>query len=360
MVLTGVALLLPALLTWWQASRARRRRLLWTTLVLAGSALSLYLPGNLLFSGQPFSLPPQAYLVQPEALAEARALTLIAIVPLLTGAIPAILYALAVGQIRPTGGGTSPFAAMMISLLGTALWAGAFLIALLNPGPPPLIDDAISSDITLQATIPPNVEPDALHDSRFALLWRLRDNTPPGAVQVESEGTQMVIAMPQKIQTVTNLQLMTATGQVSIVDTGTSRLPIEGETPDPLPDDEDEDIAPIIITPIITTTALMRTKHWSGIEIGAARLSRSPSDRPVLTLTLDDEGAEKLSQYMEENPQNYMAILLDGTPILSTPVTNEILGNEFVVRGLDDQTARLLLYALRYGPYTVTMRIENN
>jgi hypothetical protein len=356
-VLAATALLLPALLTWWQASRTRRRRLLWSVLVLAGSALSLYLPGNLLFSGLPFSLPPQAYLVQPEALAEARALTFIAIVPVLMGVIPAVLYALAVGQIRPTGGGTSPFAVLIITLMGTVFWAGAFLIALLNPGPPPLIDNVPSSDISLEATIPPNVEPDALHESRFALLWRLRDNTPPGAVGVESEGTQMVITMPQEIQTVTNLELMTATGQVSIVDTGSTPIQIEGETPTAPPDDE---VAPIVITPIITTTALVRSEHWSGIEIGQANLTRSPSDRPVLTLTLDDEGAEELSQYMEENPQNYMAILLDGTPLLATPVTNEISGNEFVVRGLEDQAARLLLYALRYGPYTVSMRIENN
>lgn len=351
LIVSGAAvLLIPPMLVWWQATRERRRRFLWTSLVLAGTVLSLWLPANTLLRDGP--LPPGAHTVWPEAFAEATAIVLIAAIPLLMGAIPVVLYALAVGQIRPVAGGTGPFAAALIYVAGAVLWCGSLLLALLNPFTPPLIDQQPVTTLALEAELPPEPAQDALPITWARLLWRLRDSTPPGSVPLASEGNGMTLGLPRQADTAVNRQLIGNRGAVQIVDFGTTRVQPGTEL---LPLDRLSESVEAPYRVVVTGDALQSQEHWSGMQIGEVSLVRSPSDRPVLRLTFEEAGSEAVREFTRNSSENYMGLVLDGLVVLSTPVIEPMVGNEFVIRGLNPGTAQLLASILRYGPLPATV-----
>ncbi|HSM55455.1 MAG TPA: hypothetical protein VK879_04800 [Candidatus Sulfomarinibacteraceae bacterium] len=352
-ILGAAVLLIPPVLVWWQATRERRRRFLWTTLVLAGTVLSIWLPANTLLQDGP--LPPGAHTVWPEAYAEATAIVLIAAIPLLMGALPVVLYALAVGQVRPVAGGTGSFAAAAIYVAGALIWCGSLLLALLNPFAPPLIDQQPVTSLTLEAELPPEPAPDALPMTWARLLWRLRDSTPPGAVPTADEGNRMMLGLPRRANTEVNMQLVRNRGVVQIVDFGMTRVQ-PGTELLPLERLSEGVEAPYRV--VVTGNALQWQEHWSGMHIGNVSLTSSPSDRPVLRLAFDEAGSEAIREFTRNGGDNYMGVVLDGLVVLSTPVIEPMVGDEFVIRGLNPGTAQLLASVLRYGPLPATVNID--
>ncbi len=106
-------------------------------------------------------------------------------------------------------------------------------------------------------------------------------------------------------------------------------------------------------------TLVFRDTGITGHLIKKARLQFSPaSGEPTVLLSFNKEGKDLFAQITRENVGEIMAIFLDGVPI-STPVIREEIqdGNAQISGGFSPQEAKLLARDINYGALPVPIKL---
>lgn len=355
LVLTATAALaaiIPALICFHMAGRAGRRRFMWTVLVLAGSIMALWLPARYLILGGP--LPPATFLAVPMTFRQTLAAALVSLLPLLAGAIPVMVYGLAIGVDRPLPG-VAPRGAILLSAAGGVLmWFIALFISLLNPQPPPFapIDEQIT--LIVELSPPPTLPGDVVPSTWATLLWRVRDGYPPGVTEVTAENDSIQLSLAAAVQEHGVLEILMGRGAIELVDVGDSP-PAAGTlvstTLWPLPGAEEE------FETVVSSNDLLVETHWSGFNQGAVALELDDS-APVLLVAFEESAAARLQALSEQRPGAFLSMVLDNMVILSFPLQGALQGNTLEIRRLPPEIAPALAAVMRYGPLPLVPAVE--
>lgn len=351
--LTGaVALLVPALLCYRLAGRAGRRRRLWTILVLAGSFLSLWLPFRYVMLEGP--LPTSSFVALPISLREVAAAALVALIPLLAGAIPIVMYGLALGLDRPMAGIPPRGALLMSASAGMLTWFTALFITLLNPVSPPFMPLQPQIDVIAQLAPAPTLPGEMVPSTWRTLLWRLHDGAPPGATEVELVEDSLDLHIPAQTRESGLLEILMGRGLTELVDVE-DRPPAAGTsvstTQNPLPGAEE------IYDTLATGDELATTMHWSGVRRAEVAL-QDEDETPVVTVRFGDEAQERLIELAEADPAKFVSLVVDNVVVLSFPLRGAIEGDRLVIRRLDPEFAAPVAATLRYGPLPLVPAVE--
>lgn len=348
----AIALITPPLLSFHLAGRAGRRRTLWAFLVLSGLILSLWLPTRYLIPGGP--LPPGAYIAIPEVLSQALAATVVSMIPLLMGAIPVVVYGLAIEMDRPLAGVPPRAAVLMTAGGGIILWAGALFVTLLNPVAPPFVPLGARIEVQIHLSPPPTLPGEIVPATWEALLWRLHDGLPPGATEVSSENDSLGLRLPAIVERQNFLNLLMGQGTVELVDAGdsppaagtsvsTTRRPLAG--------------AEETLESVLAGEAFAQEEHWSGVGMRQVRLEER-NNATVLVVTIAEEGQETLQRFAEENRGAFLSLVLDNVVLISFPALGAIENGTLVIRRVDSEIAAVLAAIMRYGPLPLLPEVE--
>lgn len=346
MVMVAIgAVLGPALLCFRYASRAGRRRILWSALVLGGSVMSMWLPVQYLFQGGP--LPISAHIPLPQVLRQVSATTTVALLPLLMGTIPVVLYGLVPGQDRPTEGTPPRGAVLLTAGAGIVLWAAALYLTLLNPAPPPLVPPGERVVTDVEVIRPPALPGELLPQTWTALLWRLHDGVAPGATDLSRESSErLIMQLPESVERENLAILLMGKGIIEFVDVGNDPPPVGStiSTSGRALSDVDE-----VFDTIVTPEQFTHTFHWSGQRISRVTVQED-GEMAVLIITLTEEGQNDLQGFARGRRGSFLTLTLDNQVIISFPVSEAIADNTLVVRRLDVDVAHALAAIMRYGP----------
>lgn len=351
-IAAAVAGLIPPIICFRMAGRAGRRRLLWAFLVLAGSLMALWLPARYLISDGP--LPPAAFLAVPTTFRQTLAAALVSLFPLLMGTIPVMVYGLAIGIDRPLPGVAPRGAVLLTAAGGAILWFAALFISLLNPQPPPFVPVGQQIAVTAQLSPPPTLPGDVVPSTWATLLWRLRDGSPPGATEVGVENDSVRLSLPATIQEHGLLDMLLGRGAIELVDVADSP-PAAGTTvsttlwPSPGADEAFETV--------VSSDDLLTETHWSGFVRGVVTLGVN-NNAPVLIVTFDDAGRERLQALSASRPGVFLTLVLDNVVILSFPLQGALEGDTLVIRRLPPEIAPTLAAIMRYGPLPLVPAVE--
>lgn len=342
----------PPLICYRLARRAGRRASLWFVLVLSGALLAHWLPARYLLLDGP--LPPSAHTVVPRLFREALSTTAVSILPLVMGMVPVIMYGLAVGLDRPLAGVPPRGAVFLTAAGGSIVWSMTLFLSLLNPGPPLFVETGPQVEVAVDFGPQPTGTGDAMTASRERLLWRLHDGLPPGATQISEHNAGLRMQLPGLVQTIAVRDVMLGTGLLEFVDAGDAPPPAGTEVSTsllPLP------TAEMAFETVLENGNILKAVHWSGVSIGSVAMNAG-NDTAILTVYLNADGVAELQKFSDENPGEFLAMVLDNVVILSFPVRSSVEGNVLTVRRVEPVLAAPLTAILRYGPLPLTPVVE--
>lgn len=117
----------------------------------------------------------------------------------------------------------------------------------------------------------------------------------------------------------------------------------------------DEEIAQKTIGEVFIPTGL------DGRYLKTAQVDFDPTTgRPVVMLNLNSEGAELFAKITKENINKVLAIFLDGLPISTPVIRDEITGGRATISGdFDIKEAKTLVRNLNYGALPVPIKLSS-